>query len=60
MTNANDLLHSNRRSFALLWGLACLVMLGVLLTLLPQSADEQQRAGDAAETGAWRRSSEPQ
>lgn len=37
MTNANDLLHSNRRSFALLWGLACLVMLGVLLTLLPQS-----------------------
>ncbi|WP_159864356.1 MULTISPECIES: MMPL family transporter [unclassified Raoultella] len=37
MTNANDLLHSNRRSFALLWGLTCLVMLGVLLTLLPQS-----------------------
>ncbi|MEX9825091.1 MMPL family transporter [Raoultella planticola] len=37
MTNDNDLLHRNRRSIALLWGCACLLMLGVLLTLLPQS-----------------------
>jgi predicted exporter len=37
MTNDNDLLHRNRRSIALLWGCVCLLMLGVLLTLLPQS-----------------------
>ncbi|WP_426617343.1 MMPL family transporter [Raoultella sp. R2A007] len=37
MTNDNDLPHRNRRSIALLWGLVCLLMLGVLLTLLPQS-----------------------
>lgn len=35
MMNANALPPSKRP--ALLWGLACLIMLGVLLTLLPQA-----------------------
>lgn len=37
MTNANALPHSNRKGPALLWGLICLLMLGALLTLLPQA-----------------------
>lgn len=37
MTNANVLPRNNRKSLALLWGVACLIMLGALLTLLPQS-----------------------
>ncbi|EOF4702355.1 MMPL family transporter [Klebsiella oxytoca] len=35
MTNANALLPSKRP--ALFWGIACLILLGVLLTLLPQA-----------------------
>ncbi|WP_428944156.1 MMPL family transporter [Pantoea sp. FN060301] len=37
MTNANALPHHNRKAPALLWGIACLIMLGLLLTLLPQA-----------------------
>ncbi|QXB20916.1 MMPL family transporter [Lelliottia amnigena] len=35
MTNANALLHRKSLRPALLWGVLCLVMLGVLLSLLP-------------------------
>lgn len=35
MTNANALPHRNTRRPALLWGVVCLVLLGVLLSLLP-------------------------
>lgn len=35
MTNANALPHRNPRRPALLWGVVCLVLLGVLLSLLP-------------------------
>ncbi|EPF6562510.1 MULTISPECIES: MMPL family transporter [Serratia] len=35
MTNANTLPPTNSRRLALLWGLVCLMLLGVLLALLP-------------------------
>ena len=35
MTNANVLPHSKRP--ALLWGIVCLILLGAMLTLLPQA-----------------------
>ncbi len=54
MQNASALPHRNALRPALLWAAVCLILLGVLLSLLPRLAAEQQRARHAAETDARR------
>lgn len=53
MQNASALPHRNALRPALLWAAVCLILLGVLLSLLRRAA-EQQRARHAAETDARR------